>query len=284
MIKTILVPVTGTDADTAALTAALTAARRLGAHLDVLHVHTDPREIAAAFSTDVGGGLVSAGLIESLERDADQREEKAKKSFQAFCEKETLSVGTAPAKPDAVSVQWHREVGNESAWVGEYGRTSDLIVVARPEEGAARETLEAALLDTGRPLLIPGTQPLDAETIAIAWKSTREAARAVTAAEPFLAKAKRVVVITCAEHEGIDRDSATRLFATLQRHNAATEARDVPLAKRSAAEALLATASEVGAGLLVMGGYSHSRVRELVLGGVTAHVLRHAKLSVLMVH
>lgn len=284
MIKTILVPATGTDVDAASFTAALTAARRLGAHIDVVHVHTDPREIAAAFATDVGGGLVSAGLIESLEREADQREEKAKKSFEAFCQKEKLSVGTAPPQPGGVSVQWHREIGNESDWISEYGRTSDLLVVARPEEGAAREMLEAALLDTGRPLLIPGSQPFIPDTIAIAWKSTREAARAVTAAAPFLAKAKRIVVMTCAEHSGIDRDSATRLFATLQRHNAAAEVREVPPDSHGAAETLLATASQVGAGLLVMGGYSHSRVRELILGGVTAHVLRGAAISVLMVH
>ncbi len=283
MIKTILVPATGSDVDAAAFAAALAVARRLGAHLDILHVHLDPREIASAFATDVGGGLVSAGLIESLEQDADQREAKAKRAFEVFCTSEKLSVGGSSAQPGTVSVQWHREVGNEPAWIAEYGRTSDLLVVARPDDSVARETLEAALLDTGRPLLVPGAQPLDCETVAIAWKSTREAARAVTAAAPFLGKARRIVVITCAEHEGIDRDSA-RLFATIHRHNTATEVRDVPLGTRSAAEALLATASEVGAGLLVMGGYSHSRVRELILGGVTAHVLRGAAVSVLMVH
>jgi nucleotide-binding universal stress UspA family protein len=284
MIRTILVPATGADTDTAAFTAALAAARRCGAHLDVLHVHLDPREIAAAFATDVGGGLVSAGLIESLETEADQREEKAKKSFQAFCDREKLTTGAGSSQSGTVSVQWHREIGNESAWIAEYGRTSDLLVVGRPEEGAARETLEAALLDTGRPLLIPGTAPFNPEAVAIAWKSTREAARAVTAAAPFLAKAKRIVIISAAEHDGMDRDSATRLFATVQRHNPATEAHHVPAAPHSAAETLLAKATELGAGLLVMGGYSHSRVRELILGGVTAHVLRSAKLPVLMVH
>ncbi len=284
MIKTVLVPATGADTDTAVLGAALAAARRLGAHLDVLHVHMDPREIAAAFATDIGGGLVSAGLIESLETEADQREQKAKKAFDAFCAREKLSTGPATPQPGATSAQWHREIGNEAAWIAEYGRTSDLLVVGRPEDSEARETLEAAMLDTGRPLLIPGTAPFNPEVVAIAWKSTREAARAVTAAAPFIGAAKRVVVISVAEHDRMDRDSATRLFATLQRHNAATEARDVPSGPHGTAETLLATAAEVGAGLLVMGGYSHSRVRELVLGGVTAHVLRSAAISALMVH
>ncbi|HXP78022.1 MAG TPA: universal stress protein [Stellaceae bacterium] len=282
MIRTILVPVTGTDADPAAFTAALTAARLLGAHLDFLHVHMDPSEIAAAFATDVGGGMVSAGLIESLEAEADQREKKAQTSFQAFCERERLAERPTPSEP--VSAQWHREIGNESAWIGEYGRTSDLVVVGRPEQGAAREMLEAALLDTGRPLLIPGTAPLLPETVAIAWKSTREAARAVTAAAPFLAKAKRIVILTVAENDRMDRESGARLFATLQRHNASTEARHVQPGSHGAAATLLSAAADVGAGLLVMGGYSHSRVRELIFGGVTAHILRDAVLPVLMVH
>ena len=156
--------------------------------------------------------------------------------------------------------------------------------MARPKDGIARETLETALLDTGRPLLVPGSEPLNPETVAIAWKSTREAARAVTAAAPFLATAKRIVVITCAEHSDMDRDSATRLLATLHRHNAAAEVREVPPGAHGAAETLLATAAEVKAGLLVMGGYSHSRVREMVLGGVTAHMLRAAAVSLLIVH
>ena len=282
MIRTILVPVTGADSDPAVFTAALKAARLLGAHLDFLHVHMDPSEMAAAFATDVGGGMISAGLIESMEEEADQRENKAQKSFQAFCERERLADHPTPSEP--VFAQWHREIGNEAAWIGEYGRTSDLLVVGRPEKDATREMLEAALLDTGRPLLIPGTAPLLPETVAIAWKSTREAARAVTAAAPFLAKAKRIVILTVAEDDRLDRESGARLFATLQRHNAATEAHHVQPGSHGAAETLLSAAAEVGASLLVMGGYSHSRVRELILGGVTAHVLRDASVPVLMVH
>lgn len=284
MIKTILAPATGTDADSAVFAAALAVARPLGAHLDILHVRLESREIAAALAADVGGALVSAALIEKLEAEADQREETAKKAFEAFCERERVCIDAAPAEPGGVSAQWHREVGNEIGWLVEYGRTSDLLVVGRHVEGAMRETLEAALLDTGRPLLIPGTEPLDPKTVAIAWKSTREAARAVTAAAPFLATAKRIVIITATEHGRIDRDSGMRLFATLQRHNPATEARYVPASSRGTPETLLATAAEVGAGLLVMGGYSHSRVRELILGGCTEHMLRNAPLPVLMAH
>ena len=286
MIKTILVPVTGTDADSGVFAAALHVARFFGAHLDFLHVRLDPGEIAASLATDFSGGAAPALLIERLEEDAAQRAEKAQKSVQAFCEREKLVVGTAASDPETVSAQWHQESGNEAAWIAEYGRTSDLLMGGRSAEngGTGRAILEAALLDTGRPLLIPGPAPMTPETIAIAWKSTREAAHAVTAASPFLAKAKRIVILTVPEDGRTDREAGTRLFATLHRHNPATEARHLQPGPRGAAETLLAAAAEIGAGLLVMGGYGHSRMRELIFGGVTEHVLRTAALPVLMAH
>jgi nucleotide-binding universal stress UspA family protein len=144
--------------------------------------------------------------------------------------------------------------------------------------------LETALLETGRPLLIPGSIPLRPEIVMIAWKSTCEAARAAAAATLFLAKAERIVIATIAEDNRTDRESSARLVACLQRHNSATEARLVQPGSQNTAETLFATAAECGAGLLVMGGYSHSRVRELIFGGVTEHVLRHATLPVFMAH
>jgi nucleotide-binding universal stress UspA family protein len=286
MIKTILVPVTGRSADAVAYLAAIEVARALHAHLDFLHVRIDPAEIAAALATDFGGGMVSARMIDELEAEAAQREDRVRKFVQDFCERERIQLGAAPAGYQGVTAQWHREIGTEDRWIGEYGRTSDLIVMARPTklEDAGRFTLEAALLDTGRPLLIPAAISRTMETIAIAWKSTREAARAVTAAGPFLAKAKRIVILIVAEGDHVDQQSGARLLATLQRHNAETEARYLQRDTSSAADALLATAAEIGCGLLVMGGYSHSRLRELVFGGVTAHVLRGTDLPVLMAH
>lgn len=286
MIKTILVPATGSSSDAATFSAAVAAARALGAHLDFLHVRVDPAELVAAFATDIGGAMVSARMIDELEAEAAQHEGLARKAMQEFCQQERIPLDVAPASHQGPTARWHREIGNVDRWVAEYGRTSDLVVIGRPTkaDGAGRVALEAALLETGRPLLIPGEISRAMETVTIAWKSTREAARAVTAAWPFLAQAKRVVILTVAEDDRMDRESGARLFATLQRHNAATEARHLPRGLSSTADALLTTAAEIGAGLLVMGGYSHSRLRELVFGGVTEHVLRGADLSVLMAH
>ena len=286
MIKTVLVLATGTDADAAAFAAALSVARRFTAHLDVLHVRLDAAEAAGALVADVSGAMVSANLIDRLEEECAQTEATARKSFDAFCQREQLVVDAAPSNPQAIAASWHREIGREAVWFATYAQTSDLIVVGRPngERGVLREMLEAALFDSGRPLLIPGSAPVAPDTVAIAWKSTREAARAVAAAMPFLAMAKRVVVLAVAEDSKAGRGDTARLVVALQRHDIAAEARHMEAGSRSAADTLLGAARELGAGLLVMGGYGHGRLRELVFGGVTESVIGGAAIPVLMAH
>jgi nucleotide-binding universal stress UspA family protein len=261
MIKTILVPATGTDADAAVFAEALNVARHFTAHLDVLHVRIDAAEAVGALVSDVGGPMTPSSLMDRLEEESAQTEEKARKSFHSFCKREQVVVAATPSTSQTLSASWHREIGRESSWLAEYGRTSDILVVGRPIEnrGVMLETLEAALFDSGRPLLIPGPVPKSFKTIAIAWKPTREAARAVAAAMPFLKEAKRIVIFTATEKYRGDRDSAARLLVTLKRNDLVVELRHLQPGSHSTAETLLAAASEIEAGLLVMGGYGHSR-------------------------
>lgn len=284
-MKTILVPATGSESDMTAYQAALDVARLCAGHVDALHVRMDPADLAANLAVDGATGL-SAGIIGKLEGEAVQVQTRARSLFDRFVQREGLAVGGAEAKTNAITALWHREVGREPEWVAEYGRTSDLIVVARSEQDAvaARETQEAALLETGRPILIPAPKPLAVDTIAIAWKSTGEAARAVGAAMPLLLKAKRVAILTVVEDDEADDGSTARLRDSLRRHRISVELRTLRPDTRPPAQVLLAEASEMGAGLLVMGGYGHGRLREWVFGGVTEHVLRTAAMPVLMAH
>ncbi len=278
-MKTVLVPATGADSDAATFQAALAVARGFAGHIDFLHVRMSPGDLAANLAIDGAAGL-SVGIIEKLEEEAAQRETRARAQFDRLVKAEGLG-GSG-----AVSVAWHREMGREEDWVPEYGRTSDLTVVGRPttDDGASRETLEAALLESGRPILIPAGRAMATDTVAIAWKSTAEASRAVGAARPFLAKAKRVVVLTVDEEGSVEEAATARLLAMLRRHHPAVESRALRADGRAAAQVLLADANELGAGLLVMGGYGHGRLREWVFGGVTEYVLRAAALPVLMAH
>jgi nucleotide-binding universal stress UspA family protein len=169
-----------------------------------------------------------------------------------------------------------------------YGMTADLIVASRGVRGdevVARTTLEALLLETGRPLLIPSASTPKvamADRIAIAWKPTPQAARAVAFAMPFLARAKEIVVMTAEEEEG-RRDEADRLVRSLAWHGLNAVAQNIKPDAGGAARTLLAAAADC-AGLLVMGGYGHSRVREWVFGGFTQQMLVEAPVPVLMAH
>jgi nucleotide-binding universal stress UspA family protein len=168
-----------------------------------------------------------------------------------------------------------------------FGRAADLIVAGRGADHQVtnRSVLEAALLETGRPLLIPNhraSSTLIGGTVAIAWKDTAQAARAVAAAMPFLARAKETLVLTVAEREEPD-ESADRLMSNLAWHGFVASKQVLRPAGEDAVEMLLAAAQERAA-LLVMGGYGHSRMRELIFGGFTQRVLEDASLPVLLAH
>jgi len=287
MIKTILVPSTGSDVDDTVFTTALTVARRFAAHLDFLHVRLDAAAMAVAMTADGGGATMLGGLTERLEEDADRREQRAKETFEAFCRREGLALREAPSNEPGPSARWFREVGFEPEWVTEYGRAADLIVAGRPGDGdgVVAETIEAALLDGGRPVLIPGAAAMSAipETIAIAWKPTREAAHAVTAAVPLLAAGKEIVILTVAEDERAAGAEDGPLMTALRWHGFRVSARHLPPGEAGAADALLAAARERNA-LVVMGGYGHSRLREWIFGGFTRRVLSGAEVPVLIAH
>jgi nucleotide-binding universal stress UspA family protein len=286
MMKTILVPATGSDRDNAVFGSALTVARAFAAHLEFLHVRPDAAATAVAMASDGGGATMVGGLINRLEEEASQREEKAKQLFESFCQREGLALRDMPPDPPGPSAQWCREIGAEPYWVAEYGRAADLLVIGRPgrDEGVSLDTVEAALIESGRPLLIPPAVPLTTlpETIAIAWKATPQAARALTAASPFLSMAKQIVVLTVAEGQRAHEEEADRLMAGLQWQGVPVSVRHLR-PQHGAADTLLAAAAEHAA-LVVMGGYGHSRLREWIFGGFTLRVLRGADVPVLMAH
>ena len=189
---------------------------------------------------------------------------------------------------DGISAEWISEVGAGPAWVAEHGRTADLIVAGRGQhdDGIAMEVLEAALINSGRPVLVaPPTAPASiGRVVTIAWKGTREAAGAISAALPFIAQAERVVILTIDEDDDADDRSPERLQRALRWHNPSVLMHRLVREHGSVAETLLAAATQAESDLLVMGGYGHTRLREAVFGGFTRHVLERAELPVLMAH
>ncbi|HEX3411047.1 MAG TPA: universal stress protein [Stellaceae bacterium] len=287
MIKTILVPATGNQTDDAVFTSALAAARAFNAHLDFLHIRVDAAAMVAAMATDGSGAAMVSGLVERVDEEATRREATARQMFDRFCERERAAIEDAPAGQQSPTAQWLRQTGDEAYWVREYGRAADLLVVGHPAEdqGVSIDTIEAALVGTGRPVLIVPAAPLVSlpETIVIAWKAAPEAARAVTAAMPLLSKAKQILIVTVAEEQGLSDEEGARLMTALGWHGLNASTRHLRPDRLGAADTLLAAAAEEGA-LVVMGAYGHSRFREWIFGGFTEHVLRGAAVPVLMMH
>jgi nucleotide-binding universal stress UspA family protein len=287
MIRTILVPATASHADSMVFTSALTVARAFGSHLDFLHVRLDATALVLAMTAEGGAHANLSNVIARLEQQLDQREKRAEQDFRDFCQRERLQIVDTPTISPAPSAQWHREIGAEAGCITEYGRAADLLILGRPpaDDGVSPELLEAALLDSGRPLFIPGKTPVTIfpETIAIAWKETPEAARAVAAAMPFLAKANRIIILLV--EEGLERtaEDEPRMATSLRWHGFPVSLRRLRPGAEGAPETLLGAAREE-AQLLVMGGYGHSRLREWIFGGFTRHVLSGAPLPVLMMH
>ena len=247
MIRSILVPATGDEADLATFATALGVAREFSAHIEFLHVHLNAVETAVAMTSDPSSDMFLGGIIEQLERDAREREAKAKCMFDEFCARESLTISGTPAdQARGPTAQWHVETGDEARSITQYGMAADLIVARRgaEDEVAARSVLEAALLDTGRPLLIPSAaMPAPPfATVAIAWKATPQAARAVAAAMPFIARAKEVIVMAVEEGQGTD--DADRLVRNLAWHGCHASAERLTANGRDGAEALLEAAKE----------------------------------------
>ena len=288
MIKTILVPAAGSAADAAVFASALAVARPFSAHLEFLHVRVDAASMAVTMSSEGGGATMVGGLVERLDEEAERREMRARRLFDEFCAREGVAITDTPPGPAAPSAQWTRQIGPEPYWVVEHGRAADLMVMGRAAdgEGVAPETIETALLDSGRPVFIPPASPMTAlpQTVVIAWKATREAAHAVTAALPFLALAREIRILTVAEAGDPSSEEGNQLMTNLRWRGLRVAAERLQPDQHNPADTLIAAAAECGA-LLVMGGYGHSRLRQWIFGGFTQHVLQTAAaVPVLIAH
>jgi nucleotide-binding universal stress UspA family protein len=252
-------------------------------------VRVDVTEVVISMSTGGlgGGGGAVQGVVDQLEAESKQTEARAAGLVDEFCQRNTIPRGT-PQPGAGLSAEFTVETGSDAQWISEYGRFADLVVVGRAQPGRemALEVLEAALMDTGRPLLVAPAiaPPTLLGTVVIAWKDTAEAARAVAAALPLLERAERVVIVSVVEEDEPREQTSDRLLRSLRWHNPNTIVRQLGRERRRPVDVLLEEAERLQASLIVMGGYSHSRLREVVFGGFTNRILAGVNLPVLMAH
>jgi nucleotide-binding universal stress UspA family protein len=233
-------------------------------------------------------GSMIEEIMDVTEREGGERALKTKTMFDRFCTERGLRRSDAPAATSETTISWREETGREDEVVAIRGRLFDMAIVGRPVRDAALPspiTLEAALLDTGRPILVvpPMMPPVTGSHVAVAWESSPEAARALSQAMPILCKAERVTLLapdpaeppSIAAEEGAARLAWSGIAAHIRKFNA----KEVEIGA-----AYLAQSKEIGSDLLIKGAYSHSRLRQMILGGRTRHILTNTEIPVFLSH
>ena len=266
------------------LEAALSVAQRFNSHIVGLHSLTT--EYAVVFGGEMGFSL-SSEVDRTLEREGHERRDQARRLFRDFMSSRGVPMAPVPPGHTGPSASWREEDGRQNAVVGLIGRVFDLIVVEQPEKLAsiAEATLEDALFESGRPvLMVPKrTPPTLGEVVAIAWNGSTETAVTVAMGMPFLSQAKHVVVVAVGpQHMPEPGPEGEDLARALEQHGIDVSLRTAYGRQKAQGESFLKEAMDAGADLLLKGAYTQSRIRQMIFGGGTRHIIMEAKLPVLM--
>jgi hypothetical protein len=284
-IRKVLLPLTGTAAGEAALATALMIARIWSSHVLALHVRVDSRDVAPLAGEGLSGAMIEE-MMSATEKESAQRASAVRVMFDRFVAAHGVELADPRGQLPHASASFASVTGREEDIVAQQARLADVTVVPHPEAGedvSSSDALHAVLFDSGRPVLIaPQKAPAVIGTrVCLGWNGTAESASAVNAALPWLHRAEAVRILSS---EGYQRrgPGPADLAAYLALHDIHADVEMFGQRGGSVGANLLAAARDFGCDLLAMGAYSHSRLRQLILGGVTRHVLEHATLPVLM--
>jgi nucleotide-binding universal stress UspA family protein len=277
--KTILVPIEQHDLTNSTLQTALLLARKFDSYIEGFALRV---EIPAVFAV----GDVGAVPIPAFEQDITENEKRSRSLFENFMQEHGVPRG-GDAK--ALSSGWLDNAPQGDLFVGSHGRVFDAIVLGKPgrdPKGPRMTTLEAALFESGRPVLIappvPRTQM--GTNVLIAWNCSTEQARTTAFAMPILKRASRVVVLTVEGGAAVPGPTGEQLCHYLQLNEVPAKPLTVGLEGRLTGEVILAHANALGCDLLIKGAYTQSRLRQMIFGGTTRYILSNAQLPVLMAH
>ncbi|MBI1985234.1 MAG: universal stress protein, partial [Rhodospirillales bacterium] len=261
---------------------ALAVARRFKAHIEVLHSHPKPEDLVpfAVFPMV----SVRRQLTASAAKAATVEGARVRKLFAKYLKAKKVPIIDKPTGK-GVSASWRDVMGSQSATVALYGRLADLIVVPQPDGNIGINTFEAALLETGKPVLMAPPAPVKTigRHVAVGWNGATEAAKALSSALPILEAADKVMVFSAPVSTETRLDVGAAL-EYLRRHGIKAAAKTMSVKATQVGDALLEGARNVDADVLLIGAFGQSRGRELVFGGVTQHIIDTAKMPVILVH
>ena len=268
------------DSNTSALETALLLARKYDSYIEGLAL----RWATADF---VLGDMAVVFPTESYIREVAAEAQRARQTFESFMQKHDVPRSTENTR--SLSFGWLDEPLEGESVVGSHGRVFDLIVMNRPDAqstGLYLRALESGLFESGRPMLLSPPSPPEriGTNVLIPWNGSTEQARAVALAMPLLEKAGRVTVLTVTGGTGVPGPSAEQMIRYLRRNGIPAEPRTVTLNGKNTGEAILAAAQGLSCDLLIKGAFTQSRLRQMIFGGATQHVMANATLPVLLAH
>ena len=286
-IVKILAPLTGGARDGVVLTSAFAAAEPFAAHVVALFVRPDPTEALPFFGEGVSGSVIQE-VVDAAREAADKAAAETRARLAELAKDAGVAVTEAPVKRDRVTASFADVQGAFPDRATEASRLADLVVfgpMRDDDKPGILEAFEAVLLETGRPVFLAAKAPPAGfgGKVAVAWDGSQTCAHALSAALPFLAKAKSIELLMVAHGGRVAADCA-EAHEYLRLHGLACSERTVEAGSRTTGEAILAAAADAKAGMLVLGGYGHSRFREMFVGGVTRHVVGHAGMPLFLVH
>lgn len=284
-MKSIYLALSGeTEAESAA-DAAFSLAKEFNAHL----IGSDTVAETGPFLDQSGVGMMATyydELYQTAEKVQSHKRSRASDVFETARQAHDVSL---KEKPDdyGPTCFWHAHDGDADV-VARLGRLADVIIVACPGERSSYadlRTLEQAVFDARRPvLMMPSGATLDPSSPAlVAWNGSAEAARSLINAMPLLSKSTNVTLLQVGD---LDPGSTAIIEADayLRLHGVGATMKTVERSKTAIEDVIANEASAIKAGYTVMGAYTHNPWREMVLGGVTQHIIKNAKLPVFMAH
>jgi nucleotide-binding universal stress UspA family protein len=286
MIKIILVPVDGTERSADVLDTALVIANRFGAHIKVVHVREHTSEpflfsgVPASFRNE---------FAKMTSKAVDEVVTLVREQFNAFCKQGAVKVTRKPSNSQEVTASLHVLEGDAEAMLDRESRLVDVIAMSRPTQHriggpGVGELHESLMLHSGRPVMIvppaPEWKAHRADHAAIGWNDSVEASRALCMTLPWLAQMKKVSVLVSKKRE----EGVEEVIDYLKRHGCKANYHVFGGRGGSVGKKMLETCADIGAEFLVVGGFSHTRTRQRLFGGVTSYLLHNTNIITVMAH
>jgi len=288
--KSILAPLQFEETAKQIMDSAMVVANEFGAHVHAKHVRAAFVAYAPYAYHTISMTVAPVAVSKQFDAATAKNAAMLKGIFENACERSALHImpfDEACASPKK-SASWSDTTGPVIQGMAHFARVCDLSIVTLPDKAHEPRDLpifEGLLMESGRPVLVAPVSGLTKmpKHVVVAWDGSLPATRAMQAALPFLKKAEQVFVTTVGEVD-FGMPSADDAASYLASHGVKVEARTVNWPKKPIAERLLNQAEATNSDLIVMGGYSHARLFETLLGGTTRHMLSHADRALFLTH